>query len=463
MPKNICYAVAIILLMQVTGGCKKFIELNPISQANVNDFYKTAQDIDNAVIAAYKFHKQIFSTNFCSQHRFDELRSDNTGLPGLTDPLDHFTKDIGTEWYMWSWDKSYKAIYTANLVIEKAVGPEMAEELRNRYIAEVRFLRAITYFELVRNFGDVPLIIETPKSLDKESVNVIRDPVPEVYEQIIDDLEFAEANLPVSYSGNEIGRATKGAAVGFLGKVQLTRGDKVAAEASFRKVMTYGYELLPDYASVFAPNEGNSKESIFELQFKADNDPSPFPQIFASMKIPADAGFGYNQPTQDLFDAYEAGDPRRDLTMAIDLDNRYYLIKYSDFGASPYTNANNNIPLMRYPEILLLLAESLGETTEAYDLINMVRNRVGLDDIDANTPGTFEEKLLRERRVEFAGENLRWHDLLRFGVAIEVMNAFFVKEHQGLITIGQDDLLFPIPNFARLTNPNLAQNPGYPN
>jgi hypothetical protein len=451
-----------VALLLVTGSCKKFVELNPVSQANENAFYKTAQDIDNAVIAAYKFHKLIFAADFCSQHLLDEFRSDNTGTTGLTDEVDNFTKDTGKEWYMWSWDKCYKAIYIANVAIEKAALPQMAEDLRSRYIAEARFLRALTYFELVRNYGAVPLVIETPKSLDRDAVNVSRTPAADVYAQIISDLEFADANLPVSYTGAEIGRATKGAAEGFLAKVYLTLNNKDAAIPLLRNVMTYGYELLPDYAGVFAPTEGNSKESIFELQFKSGNDPCPFPQMYASMKITTNAGFGYNKPTQDLYDAFEAGDPRRDLTIAKDLDNLYYLIKYSDPTASPYTDANNNIPLMRYAEILLLLAESLGETTESYDLINQVRDRVGLAPVDATTPGTFGEKLLHERRVEFAGENLRWHDLLRFGVAIPVMNAFFVKEKNGLVTIGQNELLFPIPNFTRVNNPNLEQNPGYP-
>ncbi|TSA32499.1 MAG: RagB/SusD family nutrient uptake outer membrane protein [Porphyromonadaceae bacterium] len=452
-----------VILLGILSSCEKFLSLAPVSQANTEDFYKTPADLDNAVIAAYKYQKYIFSNDFCSQHLLDEQRSDNTGYSNLTDEVDNFTKDTGKEWYMWSWDKCYKAIYTCNVAIEKAVGITMSDELMNQYLGELRFLRAITYFELVRNYGGVPLVLETPKSLDRDAINVSRNTVSEVYDQIVADLQFAEANLPVSYiDGKYIGRATKGAANGYLGKVYLTLGKKSEAEAALRKVLTYGYELLPQYADVFEANNGNNKEVVFELQFKSTTDACPFIYIFTSMQVDVKPGLGYNKGTQDLFDAFEAGDPRRDLTMAKDNVGLYYCVKYKDPAANPVSDANNNIPLMRYSEVLLLLAESLGETSESYNLINQVRSRVGLANISSSTPGTFAQKLLHERRVELAYENHRWHDLLRFGVAIEVMNAFFVKEKNGAITIGPDDLLFPIPNFTLLNNPNLVQNPGYP-
>jgi hypothetical protein len=180
------------------------------------------------------------------------------------------------------------------------------------------------------------------------------------------------------------------------------------------------------------------------------------------MQVDIKPGIGYNKGTQDLYDSFEANDPRRDLTMAKDKVDLYYCVKYKDAAANPISDAQNNIPIMRYSEVLLLLAEAIGDTPESYGLINQVRSRVGLPGLSSSSPGTFAQKLLHERRVELAYENHRWHDLLRFGVAIEVMNAFFVKEKGGAVTIGQDDLLFPIPNFTLLNNPALEQNPGYP-
>lgn len=456
-------AIAATILLGVMSSCEKFLSLAPVSQANTEDFYKTAADLDNAVIAAYKFHKYIWSNDFCGQHILDEMRSDNTGYSGLEDPTDNFTKDTGKEWYMWSWDKCYKAIYMCNVAIEKSDGIEMEEALKNQYLAELRFIRAITYFELVRNYGGVPLVLTTPKSLAPEEIHVFRNTAQEVYDQIVADLQFAEANLPVSYSADKmVGRATKGAANGYLGKVYLTIGNKSAAEAALRKVLTYGYELLPNFADVFDAYTGNNKESVFELQFKSTTDACPYIYMFTSMQVDVKPGLGYNKGTQDLYDAFEPNDPRRDLTMTKDNVGLYYCIKYKDPNANPVSDANNNIALMRYSEVLLLLAEAIGETSESYGLINQVRARVGLPAISASTPGTFAEKLLHERRVELAYENHRWHDLLRFGVAIQVMNAFFVKEKAGQVVIGENDLLFPIPNFTLLNNPNLEQNPGYP-
>jgi hypothetical protein len=462
MKNKIQIVFAAVIFLGILSGCEKFLELAPVSQANTEAFYKTAADLDNAVIAAYKFHKNIFANDFCGQHILDEQRSDNTGFINLVDEVDNFTKDTGKEWYMWSWDKCYKAIYTCNVAIQKSADVEMDEALKNQYLGELRFLRAITYFELVRNYGGVPLVLEPPKTLDAADINIPRNTVDEVYAQIQADLVFAEANLPASYAGARAGRATKGAANGFLGKVYLTLNKKTEAVTALRKVASAGYELLPDFASVFDAANGNSKESVFELQFKGTTDACPFIYIYTSMQVDIKPGIGYNKGTQDLYDSFEANDPRRDLTMAKDKVDLYYCVKYKDAAANPISDAQNNIPIMRYSEVLLLLAEAIGDTPESYGLINQVRSRVGLPGLSSSSPGTFAQKLLHERRVELAYENHRWHDLLRFGVAIEVMNAFFVKEKGGAVTIGQDDLLFPIPNFTLLNNPALEQNPGYP-
>ncbi|MBL7111754.1 MAG: RagB/SusD family nutrient uptake outer membrane protein [Bacteroidales bacterium] len=462
MKRYIWITIVTGILLGIFSSCEDFLNLTPVSQANVEDFYQTPADINNAVMAAYKFHKAIYSDRFCCQHIMDEYRSDNTGVDG-TYSVDDFTTDTGVEWYMWSWDLCYRAIYMSNIAMEKAADVEMDADLQNRYIAEARFLRAITYFELVRNYGGVPLVLETPKSLEKEDVNVYRNTVDEVYTGIIADLQFAETNLPVSYPDDaDVGRATKGAAKGYLAKVYLTTGNNSGAETKLREVLTLGYSLQANYEDAFGAGNGNNSEIVFELQYKSGTDACPTIYIFTSMQVDVNPGIGYNKGTQDLYDAFEVGDPRRDYSMALDNESLYYCTKYSDPAASPVSDADNNIPLMRYSEVLLLLAESLGETTEAYGLINQVRARVGLAPIDASTPGTFEEKLLQERRVELAFENHRWHDLLRFGVAIEVMNDFFDTWKNGRVTIGEDNLLFPIPNFTLLNNPNLEQNPGYP-
>lgn len=455
--------VAVALIVSVTFvQCAKDLELSPISNANTNDFYKTPQDIDNAVIAAYKFHKAIYTNNFSVQSVLDEIRSDNTTMVQL-DVLDRFVPDTGKEWYGWSWDACYKGIYMCNLAIEQAEKVEMDQTLKNQYIAEARFLRALLYFELVRNFGGVPLVTSTPTDFSPESVQVSRDEPSAIYTQIIDDLTFASQNLPAEYPSAYVGRATSGAANGMLGKVYLTTGDKTKALEALRAVENSNrYRLMDTYAEVWDINNENNAESLFELQFKPVTDGSPMQNLFSSIAAPGipGGGLGYNLATQDLVDAFEPGDLRKDITMTSDPNGVYYTIKYNDPSMTAGNNSGHNFYVLRYADVLLMLAEALGESPEAYGYINQLRDRAGLAAIDGSTPGTFEEKLLHERRVELAFENHRWHDLLRFGVAIPVMNAHF--QNIGLdITIDENDLLMPLPQTAISSNPNLQQNPGY--
>jgi starch-binding outer membrane protein, SusD/RagB family len=143
------YITTVVILLTMASGCKKaFLNLSPISNANVNTFYKTPADINNAVIAAYSMHKGIYIDNLAAQAQLDEVRSDNTSDDNR---IDLFSSDSGVEWWYWSWDQCYRAIYACNVVVEKAPGVTMDATLQNQYIAEAMFLRAIAYFELVQN------------------------------------------------------------------------------------------------------------------------------------------------------------------------------------------------------------------------------------------------------------------------------------------------------------------------
>jgi hypothetical protein len=452
--------IAIALMLIMASGCsKKFLDLSPISNANVNSFYKTPADINNAVIAAYSMNKGIFIDNLACTSQLDEVRSDNT----MDDPrVDNFTNDNGAEWWYWSWDQCYRAIYASNVVIEKAPGVSMDTVLRNQYIAEAMFLRAIAYFELVQNYGGVPLVISTPKSLSASAVDVKRNTAAEVYALIVSDLLFAAQNLPAKYSVSaEIGRATSGAANGLLGKVYLTMGDVADAKTVLTTLVNTGlYQLLPTYSAVFDINSRNSAESLFELQFTENTDPSPLESYFASKNsgLPGQ-GYYYNVPTPDFINSFEPGDPRKNVSMAVDPNGNYYCIKFNDPAMTSFGNSSHPFPILRYADVLLLLAEADGESQAAYDLINQVRARATLAPISAATPGTFTDKLLHERRAEFGFEDQRWHDLLRLGVAIQVMNAQLASAG---VTLDSHNLLDPIAQTTLSANPKLVQNPGYP-
>jgi len=342
----------------------------------------------------------------------------------------------------------------------------MDATLKNRYIAESLYLSAQIYFLMVQDYGGVPLVLNETTSFEPSKVNVPRSSVDETYNQIIDDLKFCEANLPASYTGGDIGRATRWAATGLLGKVYLQKGDLPSAQTSLRAVVASNlYSLMPDYKSAFSPTNHNNAESLFEVQHQANFAGSPYGNTFATPNW-GGAGPGYNYDLPQVvyyLNSFDPDDQRKVGLTATDPIGNVYCVKYLDPAMTTGFNGNTNFPVLRYADILLMLAESIGESTEAYGYINQVRHRAGLEDISASTPGAFIDKVLNERRYEFAFECNRWHDILRMGnaKAIEIMNNYFISKGSAK-RIDEHDLLHPIPvSVIEVTNGIVEQNPGY--
>jgi hypothetical protein len=337
------------------------------------------------------------------------------------------------------------------------------------------------YFNLVRVFGDVPLVL---KEIEKpeEGYQYGRTPAAEVYAQIIKDLTEAESVLPPTYPAAEAGRATKGAAKALLGKVYLTQKRYADAAAKLKEVMDLGvYDLLPSYADVFAPANKNHKESVFAVQFKKGslNEGNRMPNAFAPENsgnaVIQFGGDGQNRPSPDLQAAYEPNDPRKDLSLATSYKNargetvQYNFVKkYYDVPAVKYDN-DNNFPVIRYADVLLMYAEALNEVAylpggEAFMALNRVRQRVGLPEktaTDLPDQMAFREAVLNERRVELAFEGHRWFDLVRTGKALEVLTAKAAAI--GIRTgVSETNLLFPIPQSqVDINRSKIDQNPGY--
>jgi starch-binding outer membrane protein, SusD/RagB family len=336
-------------------------------------------------------------------------------------------------------------------------------------IAEALFVRAHAYFLLLQDYGPVPLRLHETVTLAGDN-NLARSSTDSVYAQIISDLTTASTTLPPNYTGAAIGRATSFAAFGMLGKVQLQKGDAAAAVTALRNVVFPGspYSLLPNYADLWNPTTKNSAESIFELQFLPPLNGSPFWNYFAppSLNIPGgtNGSTSPNTPTKSLIAAYEPGDTRFAASIGFDPNNQPYILKFKDPAVAVGNDANNNFPIIRYADVMLLLAEALGETPEAYTLINQVRARAGLGAISSATTGTFIDKEMHERRVELAFECQRWHDLLRLPQAetLSIMNANLAEEFPGdNIVIDAHNLLAPLPITEIQTNTLAVQNPGY--
>ena len=456
MKKKLIY---ILISAGILSSCgKEFTDLNPISQRNVNAFYKTSDDMVIAVNAAYKALQMNGAYNQ-SYWILNEMRSDNTdggadntGLGADLNAIDNFNENAATaELVTSSYLDSYVGISRCNIVLSRIEDVPMDQNLKNRVKGEALFLRSLFYYNLAVNFGRIPLVLK--EITVEEGKSYPQLPATEVYKQLVGDLATAEGFLDVKYTGTNVGRATKGAAATLMGKIYLTMGDKASAVAPLRRVKTYGYTLVPTYDKLWGIANKNNVESIFEVQYKGGgtNTGNAFTNAFSPLMIQSTGAYK-NRPTAEMQAAYEPTDKRFAISMNPingPLNAGRFILKYGTTTAYNEGDADYNFVVLRYADALLMLAEAIGEGTEAYDLIYEVRFRAGLNRIDSSTPGTFAEKLLKERRVELAFENHRWPDLLRFGKAAEVMKA------QGKTP----RLLFLIPQRELDINNTYSQNP----
>lgn len=464
----------IILCAVLFSACKKdFLDVVAVDRIPKDQFFKTEADLTAAIYGVYSAQKDMYTSWELAMYNLEETRSDNVhqkfGLQTEHRAIDNFTAESGNTTVTGFWASAYYCIDLCNAVIEKGPGIQMDETRKKQIIAEAQFVRAQVYFKLVNDFGGVPLRLKETISLSGDN-NLARSSVAEVYDQIISDLTTAATTLPVNYTGANVGRATSGAAYALLGKAQLQKGDKAAAIQALREVVKPGsiYSLLPEYADLWNPATKNSAESIFEIQFLPPLNGSPFWNFFAPISVGVPGGDNRstspNTPTQDLINSYESGDSRLAASIATDGSGRPYIIKFRDPGVKTGNDATNNFPVLRYADAMLMLAEALGESDEAYDLINEVRDRADLGPISAATPGTFIDKLMHERQVELAFECQRWFDLLRLdqAEAISIINANLAHEFptENLV-IDAHDLLAPLPNTEGQTNTLVEQNPGY--
>ena len=479
--------IAIALLGFSFSSCSDFLEQNPQTDLSENDFYKTADDSLSAVNGAYSSLQE--GDIYGNWYVFGEIPSDNTrnqlsGSVTTQNEFDQFYIDTQNSMIANFWKAAYKVINRTNTVLGRIDGIEINTELANRYKLECKFIRALMYFNLVRVYGDVPLVLKEISI--SESYDILREPKENVYNQIIADLKEAQ-DLPVSYSTAEDGRATQGAAKALLANVYMTLHKYAEAETILAEIINSGrYSLLENtpgslnidgYKNVFSPVNHNSKEGIFEIQFlkggygEGSNYANNFAPENSGTNVVAVGGTGGNNiPEMDIYNAYEEGDLRRDFSMSLGYyDNRKnnewvesrYVCKFMDV---PYQNndASNNYPVIRYADVILMYAEALnqnGKTAEACKYLNMTRRRgfgyqtteTSPVDLQTTDKAQFALMVEQERRVELAFENHRWFDLIRTGRAVEVMRS------KGF-SLNETNLICPIPQKQIDVNPKLTQN-----
>jgi tetratricopeptide (TPR) repeat protein len=511
MKKSVYLSIFISFLFGLQSCSNDFLEIPPKGSVTTANFYKTQSHFDQALIGAYASIREAKGS--IASWVMGEMRSDNTHYEynnlnrgiALSEREDTagFLDDNSSSYISSKYNSCFIGIARVNQILDKIDGAQINQQAKIRITGESKFIRALLYFELVRYFGGVSLHLNAVEGAAQAYLP--RSSIGEVYGAIEADLRDAIQNLPVvSFPQN--GRATKGAAHVLLADVYIAQKKYSNAESELRPILQMGYSLLPDYGSVFNINNKNSKESLFEIQYQEGNLGQQSDFIYPFLPLSADVSLitgirsqnrnagGWNTPTQEMIDSYEPGDRRLEASIGIvegsgpvgamviesvkspvgystPLGKRSYVFikKYlNPHGVE--NNTDDNFPIYRYSDVLLLLAESLneqGKSLEALEYLNIVRIRAGLTPSNEINAGRLRDLILHERRVEFAFENKRWLDLVRTDRAIEVMNSHgrYVKALYPILrevsyNVTQNRLLFPIPQREILIG-NLEQNPGY--
>lgn len=487
--KSLNKTLVIFLALLATGlySCKDFLEEDPQDRTVVSNFYTTAEAANSAVNAIYAHLNSQGGDTFGGVYfggvwvapglASDEMVNLQAGSPDQ-DQISSFTVTPDNGMLYEVWKQHYKAISLANVAIDRIPAIDMNPTERTRLVNEARFLRALLYFNLVRLFGEVPLLVE-----EVVPVSPANSSVSEIYAQIITDLMFAE-DLPAEQTLGR-GRATSGAAKAILAKVYLTMGRYDDCIAKCEEVNAMGiYGLWNDFADFYKIANRGLNEAIFSVGFGTDSGNIIFwevSQMHVRLLPPElqSAGIttntlGWTGPTENLTDAYDAADERRNASVfnrfnetvggaAYDVPfSRYYFRKYwdvtvpSEFEA---TTSEIDFPVIRYADVLLMYAEALNETgrsNEALAAVNQVRSRANLADLTGLGQDALRDAILDERRFEFAAEGHRWFDLVRTNRLEQVVEAA-----KPGVNVEPKHYLFPIPQRELDLNPNLKQNNGY--
>lgn len=463
------------LMLGLTQGCTDFVDLKSPTVVNRDAYFNRESDMTAAVNGMYNSLRGYYSNYFIVA----EVPSDNTeannGNLAYAD-VDQQTWLNNNTYLQALWLNSYATISRANIILDKIDAVTMNDNLKKQYKGEALFVRSLMYFHLAQFFGEVPLILKEVKT-EAEAYSYLREPVSKIYAQLEGDLRSAADGLPPTYTGVNVGRVPRGAAQALLGKLYLTTKQFDKAVPVLKAVKDEGaFALLTKYEDVFSVTNRNNKEIVYAVQYlgNGNGEGSSFCIRFAPFGSGTDVttgGFptGSNQGTEDLFNAFEADDLRRPVAIArYTTTNALYTRKFID---RPIANneGNNNWPVLRYADVLLMYAEALNETGatgEAIKPLNEVRKRAGLLDAPDNGQIALREVIQRERRVELCFEGHRWLDLVRTGTMLPVMRAYKEKyKGVGYLVENYDikdrNVLYPIPFRERSLNPALTQNLGY--
>ncbi len=515
--KKIILTIATFIAAFALTSCQDWLTEDSPGTTKIDDFFTSGETAVQATTAAYvpllwEYNRTYYSEWFLGDVLSDDALKGGQNVTDMSDAyfLENFKTVPENTLLLDFYRAQYIGIMRANFALDNipsvAADELLTEELRTRLLAEAHFLRAYYYFRLVRAFGGVPITKAVITSSD--NWRVPRSAAEDVYNLIIEDLTIAEAGLwhKSEYASTDLGRATKGAAQAMLCKVNLYRHNFDEARRWGAELIKTAdelgeYSLCGNYADNFTIEGENGVESIFELQYAAvawgDYGDSYIggncatagtfsTVLMRSRSSLLGGGWGFNKPTQNLYDEFEQGDLRRDVAiytpapeMMSNLSEETYLGsvylngKYTLYDAEglPIMLANGhqsrgelNNRQIRYADVLLMYAEACLESgvdmDKGAEALNRVRARVGLSPVALT-----RESLRHERRVELAMEGHRWFDLCRWGIAAETMTDYMAQEsdearaEMNPFVKGKHELL-PIPS-EEIRLGGLEQNPGY--
>ncbi len=475
------YIAALTVGVSLMLSCEKsFLEVEPIGQLSTE--LKTT---DDALLALNGVYNAIITLeNFNSYWPIVAMWSDDTQAhPDISalNQIHDFVVSPDSGPVSRIWRRTYEAIFRANIVIENTPNIEGDEGLKSRFIGEAQFIRGIMMMRLASYWGTAPLV---DKVLPLDELEVPNSTPQLLWQQAIDDLIAASNALPVAHEGSDLGRATKGAAIGYLGKAYMFNNRWQDAIDQFELVDGLSYKLLDNFSDVFLVD--NSEESLFEIQFTvgggvgtgSENSTASHANTILppnSSGFGGGGGWGFLQPLDDLVDEFEDGDLRKQATVFLEGDE-FEGIEFAGntigvwhIGIAKFTYGTNvdedgglldgphNWVWLRYADILLMHAEALielNQVDDALDKINEVRLRAGgILPLENLTQAQARDAVRHERRVELAFEGTRGLDIRRWGIAADVSHSNF--------EVGTHELL-PIPQSELDVNNNLDQNFGYP-
>ena len=493
--KNMLVICTAICCALSTGGCDSFLEEDTQGVLTADAFYETEEDVDAAVVACWQpltqtgWRKIGNVRYFTSLMGSDDLTTDPASNKQYFRETDRFNaSSTSPDIYAYDWQMPYESIYAINTLLQNLDESAVSEDVKTQAAAQVRFLRGLLYFRLVRVFGPVPLMLLPEPNYDAE-----RAPVAEVYSQVIEDLTFAESNLPDTQE--DPGRPTRWAATSLLARVHITMAGWPLNETSnyalardkAKEVIDAGrFRLLDDFAALWQIENKNHEGLIYGFQFNKDLGGSYANVMTGNPTVPLEEN-GWRDVFSEIhfFESFPEG-PRKEATFHTVFDDGTHWSEgqlghpffakwrsgtiYGDDGTHPF-QSSRVVPIIRYAHILTTYAEAQAmadgsPNAEAYEAINAVRNRAGLPDL---TPGlgqmAFRDSVIAERSWEFAAEFVRWWDLVRTEKVVEANATKAPRDMKPLRDISaqpkENFYYMPVPQQEIDLNPNLTQNPGY--